>query len=253
MTSPPAPPDSRRTPTHTTDAGAAAAARKTALYFDSISEDFDKRINAFDLGARLAWFEAAFARHPVAGRRVLDVGAGLGQFSDLARRHGADVVPLDIAPKLVAALAPRFPEATCGSATALPWDAGRFDVVISSECIEHTPDPALAVREMVRVLKPGGVLLVTTPNLVWRWSVWLAEVLGVRKFEGIENWLSRSGLRRAVVDGGADVLDSAGLHIAPFQARALWPLIGWFNAHGQLLAPLMINQCWIARKRGGDS
>ena len=41
----------------------------------------------------------------------------------------------------------------------------QFDVVVSSECIEHTPDPAEAVRQMVLVLKPGGLLAISTPNL----------------------------------------------------------------------------------------
>jgi SAM-dependent methyltransferase len=108
---------------------------------------------------------------------------------------------------------------------------------------------AAAVREMVRVLRPGGLLLLTTPNLVWRWSVWLAEVSGLRKFEGIENWMSRGALRRAIVRADGSILGTAGLHILPFQLRPLWPLIRLMNEHGQVLKPMMINQCWIAQKR----
>jgi SAM-dependent methyltransferase len=233
---------------HAPDDG--ASARKTALYFDSISDDFHARMNVFDLQARLDWFDRCLDHHDVRGARVLDVGAGLGQFSDLARSRGGRVVPLDIAPRLVSALKPRFPEATRGSATSLPFATGAFNIVISSECIEHTPDPAAAVREMLRVLRPGGVLLLTTPNLVWRWSVWMAEVSGLRKFEGIENWMSRAGLRQAIVRADGRILGTAGLHILPFQLRPLRPLIRLMNEQGQWLKPLMINQCWIAQKRG---
>jgi SAM-dependent methyltransferase len=223
------------------------AARKTAMYFDAIHGDFASRMNPFDLDARLAWFGRAFNRFPL-GSRVLDVGAGLGHFSDLASSREARVVPLDIAPRLVARLHAQHSMAVCGSAIELPFSDGTFDAVISSECIEHTPDPALAVAECLRVLKPGGRLYLTTPNLVWRWSISVAEWLRVRKFEGIENWLSRPALRRAVERCGGSVESSEGLHILPFQLRPLWPLIDWFNLHGQWSRAIMINQCWIVRK-----
>ncbi len=45
----------------------------------------------------------------------------------------------------------------------LPFDAGAFDTVISTEVLEHTPDPAGLVAEMARVLKPGGTVILTTP------------------------------------------------------------------------------------------
>jgi SAM-dependent methyltransferase len=222
-------------------------ARKTAQYFDAISDDFEARMNPFDLRSRMDWFDRGFDRF-APGRLVLDVGSGLGHFADLARARGAIVVPVDLAPRLVSRLKTRYSAAVCASATSLPFLEGTFDAVISSECIEHTPDPPLAVAEMLRVLKRGGHLYVTTPNLVWRWSVWLAERLGVRQFEGIENWLSRAAVRRTLADNGAIIEVSEGLHILPFQLRPLWPVIGWMNARGQWANAVMINQCWIARK-----
>jgi len=224
-----------------------AGSRKTALYFDSISHDFADRMNPFDLQSRLQWFADGFDRFPI-GATVLDVGSGLGQFADLARTRGARVVPFDIASSLVIKLKTRYPMAVCGSATELPFPDASFDAVISSECIEHTPDPCGAVSEMLRVLRPGGHLYLTTPNLIWRWSVTLAELLGVRRFEGIENWLSRAALKKAIVRTGAVVEVSQGLHVMPFQLRPLWPVIAWINKNGQSLRGLMINQCWIARK-----
>ena len=223
------------------------SSRKTAMYFDAIHADFASRMNPFDLDARLAWFDRAFNRYPLVGR-VLDVGAGLGHFSDLASSRDVRVAPLDIAPRLVAKLHERHTKAVCGSAIELPFCDGTFDAVISSECIEHTPDPALAVSECLRVLKPGGRLYLTTPNFVWRWSISVAEWLRIRKFEGIENWLSRPALRRTVERCGASVELTEGLHILPFQLRPLWPLIHWFNLHGQWGRAVMINQCWIVRK-----
>lgn len=223
--------------------------RKTELFFDSIADDFLDRMNQFDQETRVDWFDKALSTQPVTHSTMLDVGAGLGHFSVVAERHGASVVPIDIAPRLVDRLRERFPAATVASATCLPFETGTVDFVVSSECIEHTSDPRQAVREMLRVLRPGGVLFLTTPNLLWRWSVGLAELLGIRRFEGIENWLSRRALRRTIVENSGEIIGAAGLYILPFQLTPLLPVIRLINDRGQWLKPLMINQCWIARKR----
>jgi 2-polyprenyl-6-hydroxyphenyl methylase/3-demethylubiquinone-9 3-methyltransferase len=223
--------------------------RKTELFFDSIADDFLERYNQFELQARIDWFDKALSTQQLAHSTMVDVGAGVGQISSVGERHGAAVVPIDIAPRLVGRLRERFSAAMVASATDLPFATGSVDFVVSSECIEHTRDPRKAVREMMRILRPGGVLFLTTPNLPWRWSVGLAELLRIRRFEGIENWLSRSALRRTIVESGGEIVGTAGLHILPFQLTPLLPVIRWINDHGQWLKPLMINQCWIARKR----
>jgi 2-polyprenyl-3-methyl-5-hydroxy-6-metoxy-1,4-benzoquinol methylase len=223
--------------------------RKTELFFDSIADDFLQRMNPFDQGARVEWFRRAAAAHHLRGATLVDVGAGLGHFSKVGVELGARVVPVDIAPRLVGRLRAEFPAAIVASATTLPFDTDSIDFVVSSECVEHTPDPRLAIREMVRIVKPGGVLFLSTPNLVWRWSVTVAELVRVRRFEGIENWLSRGAVRRTLVTSGADVIDSRGLHLLPFQLTPLLPLIRFMNEHGQWLQVVMINQCWVARKR----
>jgi 2-polyprenyl-6-hydroxyphenyl methylase/3-demethylubiquinone-9 3-methyltransferase len=225
--------------------------RKTELFFDSIADDFLERMNQFDQQARVGWFDQALSTHQVAGSTMVDVGAGLGHFSAVGERHAAVVVPIDIAPKLVSRLRERFPSAMVASATELPFATASVDFVVSSECIEHTRDPRRAAREMMRVLRPGGVLFLTTPNLLWRWSVGLAELLRIRRFEGIENWLSRRALKQTIVESGGEIIGTAGLHILPFQLTPLLPVIRLVNERGQWLKPLMINQCWIARKRSG--
>ena len=225
-----------------------AAARKTELYFESISGDFRDRMNSFDVSARVAWFAAALGSRDARGKTIVDVGAGLGDFSDVATRQGARPVPIDIAPSLVRGLHARFPSATCASALSLPFATASVDFVVSSECIEHTPDPPQAIAEMLRILKPGGVLFLTTPNLVWRWSVPVAEWLHIRHFEGLENWLSRGRLRGVIEREGGHVESTAGLHILPFQLKPLLPVIDAVNRRGQWLKGLMINQCWVVRK-----
>jgi len=82
--------------------------------------------------------------------RVLDLGCGRGPYaSHFANRVGCDIKPSP-AVHVVA------------DAEALPFGAGVFDMVLSTEMLEHVPNPQRAVAEIGRVLRPGGRLVLTT-------------------------------------------------------------------------------------------
>lgn len=122
------------------------------------------------------------------GQRVLDVGAGFGRHVYECARRGAEVVALDyaadevvetantLAAMVVAGEIPdpadggRLAAALRGDATRLPFPDATFDVVITSEVLEHIQDDVAAIGEMVRVLKPGGRFAATVP-------AWLPEVV----------------------------------------------------------------------------
>ncbi|MGB8383693.1 MAG: class I SAM-dependent methyltransferase [Dermatophilaceae bacterium] len=116
------------------------------------------------------------------GTRFIDVGAGAGRHSYAALRRGADVTAYDLddvelkgVDEMFAALqaAGEVPErATArvqvGDVLDMPYDSASFDVVLASEILEHVPEDDEAIAELVRVLRPGGVLAVTVPR-------WLPE------------------------------------------------------------------------------
>jgi len=102
------------------------------------------------------------SRTDLKGLRVIDIPAGKGDLSAFLRDRGADVEPYDLFPESFEAQG-----LTCGTAdlrARLPIPDERADVVLFQEAIEHLPDPLYALRELNRVLRPGGVLLLTTPN-----------------------------------------------------------------------------------------
>ena len=72
-------------------------------------------------------------------------------------------------------------------ACELPVRDESFDVVISSEMLEHTRMPRRALEELARVLRADGVLVLTTPNRVWQSLVRAASALRLRPFHGPEN------------------------------------------------------------------
>lgn len=102
--------------------------------------------------------------------RVLDVGTGRAPFQAVRQRW----VGVDLSPE-----ASRFTDKpfVCASAVALPFRDGVFDAVWSVAALEHVPDPELALVEMVRVLKPGGILYLAP---AWHCRSWAAQGYQVR-------------------------------------------------------------------------
>lgn len=135
-----------------------------------------------------------------------------------------------------------------GSVCDLPFPSDTFDLVITSEVIEHTLDPARAVREMARVLRPGGQLVITVPNRIWRPTVVIANWLRLRPFEGHENWVGWSALRHICESAGVVVKHQRGFHLLPFQFASLHPFLRFADRAGILLGPLMINMAVLAHK-----
>src|SRR4051794_5836632 len=109
------------------------------------------------------WWAASVAE----GRRVLDAGCGMGYGSELMAASGAaSVDALDLAEPVVAAAqaatgSVRF---RVGDVCELPFEDGVFDLVVCFEVIEHIEDQPRALDEMHRVLAPGGLIAVSSPN-----------------------------------------------------------------------------------------
>jgi SAM-dependent methyltransferase len=112
--------------------------------------------------------------------------------------------------------------AAVASARHVPFAAGRFDAVFAGEIVEHLAEPQAALREWIGLLRPGGRLVVTTPNR----RHLLARVRG---FETVENpehlfeW-SRDQLRDALVASGAvvDRIEGLALPLPVYVPRHGW-------------------------------
>jgi len=88
--------------------------------------------------------------------KLLDVGCGRKPYRDTYFAGAESYVGVDFA-------TPNSQPDVVGSALDLPFEDRRFDTVVSTELLEHVPDPLRALSEMHRVLKPGGYLILTTP------------------------------------------------------------------------------------------
>ncbi|WP_411279640.1 ubiquinone/menaquinone biosynthesis methyltransferase [Gemmatimonas sp.] len=189
------------------DAYLADPSRKQAFVtpmFDLIAPRYDAFTRLFSLGMDAGWkrraIAAAIAEAPTA-RHMLDVASGTGDVAaQLARAvPPATVTALDASPRMIEAARERLRTIDAdvsgrvtpmvGDMMALPQERASLDVVSASYGVRNVPDPTLCVREMARVLRPGGAL-VTLDFYRPGFAPWRALFLGYLSMAGnIVGWL----------------------------------------------------------------
>ncbi|QDU69063.1 class I SAM-dependent methyltransferase [Engelhardtia mirabilis] len=97
-------------------------------------------------------------------QRVLDLGCGMGGFLEGLSELGGEVFPSDISIESLDRCRERgFPDGVASSGYSLPYRDASFDLVCMFDAIEHIPDDERVMREVARVLKPGGRIFVSVP------------------------------------------------------------------------------------------
>jgi SAM-dependent methyltransferase len=123
-------------------------------------------------------------------QRFLDVGCGMGELAERVQRElGANVVAVDISARMVELTRARGIQASVADVQALPFEDGSFDCVAANWVLYHVPDVDLGVRELARVLRPGGRLVAATlgaANMQELWDLLGGEVTAGLSF-GYEN------------------------------------------------------------------
>ncbi|MFD5319139.1 demethylmenaquinone methyltransferase [Streptomyces sp. NPDC127098] len=137
--------------------------KDVAAMFDAVAERYDLTNDVLALGQNRRWRKAvarAVAARP--GERVLDLAAGTGTSSEPFAAAGAFTVPCDFSLGMLAKGKRRVPwlPFTAGDATRLPFRDGSFDAATISFGLRNVQDTDGALREMLRVVRPGGRLVV---------------------------------------------------------------------------------------------
>jgi SAM-dependent methyltransferase len=110
--------------------------------------------------ARIPLVEEVVAARP---HRVLEVGCGWGELAEwVARETGAEVVAIDLSPRMVELARERGVEALQADVQALPFADAEFDLVIAAWMLYHVPDLDRGLAEIARVLRPGGRIVAAT-------------------------------------------------------------------------------------------
>lgn len=146
-----------------------------AAMFNHVAERYDLMDLLMTGGMDHVWMSAfRTAVNPLPGEKVLDVAAGTGASSAVLAKAGAEVTACDLSEGMIEVGRRRHPEIEFihGDAMELPFEEASFDVVTISWGLRNIPDPGLALREMARVVRPKGRLVVcefsTPPNRAFR-------------------------------------------------------------------------------------
>jgi ubiquinone/menaquinone biosynthesis C-methylase UbiE len=169
----------------------------TREYFDAVADRWDEmRRTFFGEGVRQAVIRAA---NISSSSVVADVGTGTGFLAEAALAAGARVIGIDASEGMLDQARSRFPsdrfEARAGDMEALPLGGSEVDAVLANMVLHHAKHPPLAIREMARVLKPGGMLVVTDADKhheEWLRTEQHDRWLGFRRAD-IESWFKGSG------------------------------------------------------------
>ena len=138
------------------------------------------------LVGRRTSLSAAVSQNAQAGDRVLDLGCGTGELARVLAAAGFQVTGCDISPQML--LRATSDHDRCAEWVrlepdwrTLPFVSAAFDVVVAASVLEYVAEPVTVLRECARVLRPGGVVLYTVPDLRHpvRWAEWCAQRLAM--------------------------------------------------------------------------
>jgi len=173
-------------------------------YFDHVSATWDEmRASFFSEKLREKALEAA---GPGVGTLAADLGAGTGFMTEGLLKKGVRVIAVDQSQAMLDLLARKLSEfrgleCRLGDAGRLPIEDGLVDSVFANMYLHHVEDPAEAIKEMARILKPGGILVITDLDehdfeflRVEQHDRWLGFVR-----EQVSAWLEEAGLKDASV------------------------------------------------------
>ena len=141
----------------------------------------------------------------VRGRKAADIGAGSGFITEGLLRRGLQVVAVDQSPEMLAEMKRKLGAAPVdyrqGVAERLPLADAEVDYALANMYLHHVETPAAAIREMARVLKPGGRLVITDAdehNFEFLRTEHHDRWLGFKR-EDIRRWFEEAGLKQVQV------------------------------------------------------
>jgi len=220
-------------------------APSTARYFDACAPIWERNYAPEgSMRERVSQFCAAIGARVAPPASVLDFGCGTGDIARALAAAGYAMTGCDLSPAMIEAArarsgGPSYVGLDAARLPALPFADGQFDAVMSSSVFEYLPDPVAQLRELRRVLKPGGWLLATVPDprhplrveedrerarieAAWWRGLFARLPLRLRSRTRTE-YLLRSGNRFAL-EGWRREIEAAGLACAAF-APCAGPLV----------------------------
>jgi len=155
----------------------APSSQTAQVLFAPIASNYERWSTLLSMGQDPRWRAELVARLDAApGARVLDVAAGTGLISRLLEARSYEVVSLDVSAEMLSVARRRGATAVLATAEQLPIPDRAFDALTFGYLLRYVPDPLAAMRELARVIRPGGTIGMVEfgrPRGPWRPLWWL--------------------------------------------------------------------------------
>lgn len=174
-------------------------------YFNDVAAEWDTmRQEFFPESVRKTAFTIADIK---TGQTAADIGAGTGFISELLLQNGIEVIAMDQSPAMLDKMTLKFTglsSFSCrqGSSDALPLEDCSVNAAFANMYLHHVDEPALAIKEMARIIKPGGKLVITDldkHNFEFLRTEQYDRWLGFERSD-ILTWFQAAGLKECRVD-----------------------------------------------------
>jgi 2-polyprenyl-3-methyl-5-hydroxy-6-metoxy-1,4-benzoquinol methylase len=187
--------------------------------------------------AKLYLAEIRRYRGPENGQ-LLEIGCGDGDFLSLAEAEGWQVTGIEYSPAACETARQRLKSGRvlCGELTSANLADGQFDLCVISDVLEHVRSPLEFLRQIHRVLKPGGILFVATPStdswsarfLRQKWMEFKTEHLTYFDRQTLQTLLLKSGFHDIILQPGWKILsfDYIKKHFERFPVPVITPVLG---------------------------
>lgn len=174
-------------------------------YFDNVASQWDRMRQSFF--SEIVRNKALKVADVQSGKIAADIGAGTGFITEVLVQAGLQVIAVDQSEEMLGEMKNKFTDIVVidyrvGKAENLPVLTESVDYVFANMCLHHVESPALAIKEMVRILRKDGKLIITDLDkhtheflCTEQYDRWLGF-----KRSDIEQWLKDAGLKNVLVD-----------------------------------------------------
>ena len=196
------------------------------------------------------------------GGRILDICSRTGNGTTYFYEHGkvGSAVCADVSVKMGEICRQRLKEAGLQEFTwvqlsdyTLPFEDAAFDAVLCFETVEHFSEPERMVAELGRVTRPGGVMVLTTPNVLWEPVHALAAITGYHHSEGPHRFIGYRRLERMIREAGFEIRKTETTVLVPGGPKFLVRFGEWIEKRTRrTLMPLLgLRRIFIGYKPNG--
>lgn len=131
----------------------------------------------------------------------------------------------------------------------LPFERNEFDAILCFETIEHVAKPETLIMELARVVKEGGELILTTPNILWEPVHWLAAIFDIHHSEGPHRFLRKNKLKQYIESAGLEIVRKETTILIPGGSKFFIKFGEWFERKfPNIMSLLGLRRIFICRR-----